>query len=219
MLSAMASSSVRLLLVRHGEVDANRRFEFVGRRDDELTAHGREQAVALGKTLAPLALDRILSSPLRRALDTALAVAEASGRAPAVDHRLVEQDYGVWEGTTRDEVLAGDEETRHRFQRWLNDPSMAPPEGESLNAVADRVRDLARELLERRPGETVVMVSHVGPIKALICVALGLPLTAMRRFFLDPATISVVDWAETPCLRLYNSHGHLGWAEPRWLEA
>jgi broad specificity phosphatase PhoE len=76
------------------------------------------------------------------------------------------------------------------------------------------VVDLVEGLDHQGP---VALVSHVGPIKALLCAAMGLPLTATRRVFLDPATVSVVDWATTPIVRLVNSHCHLGWAEARWL--
>jgi ribonuclease H / adenosylcobalamin/alpha-ribazole phosphatase len=63
----------------------------------------------------------------------------------------------------------------------------------------------------------VVLVSHVGPIKALLCSALAAPLAAARRMFLDPGTLSVVDWGESPVIRLFNAHGHLGWEAARWM--
>jgi broad specificity phosphatase PhoE len=67
------------------------------------------------------------------------------------------------------------------------------------------------------PGAWVTLVSHVGPIKVLLCTALAVPLTAARRLFLDPGTLSVIDWGESPVMRLYNAHGHLGWREARWM--
>jgi broad specificity phosphatase PhoE len=66
-------------------------------------------------------------------------------------------------------------------------------------------------------GQTIVLVSHVGPIKAILCAALHVPLTTARHLFLDPATISVVDWGARPLVRLFNAHGHLGWEAARWM--
>lgn len=65
----------------------------------------------------------------------------------------------------------------------------------------------------------MVLVSHMGPIKALLCAALDLPLTRSSRIFLDPATISVIDWGPQPVVRLVNSHAHLGFAQARWMKA
>jgi broad specificity phosphatase PhoE len=75
------------------------------------------------------------------------------------------------------------------------------------------VDDLARE----RSGEWIALVSHVGPIKALLCAALGAPLATARRMFLDPGTLSVVDWGERPVVRLFNARAHLGWGAARWM--
>ena len=68
------------------------------------------------------------------------------------------------------------------------------------------------------PGEWIVLVSHVGPIKALLCATLGAPLATARRMFLDPGTVTVLDWGSHPVVRLFNAHGHLGWESARWME-
>jgi broad specificity phosphatase PhoE len=82
--------------------------------------------------------------------------------------------------------------------------------------VQERVGELVGELAAK--GEDwVVLVSHVGPIKGLLALALGLSLEQSRRFFLDPATVTVIDWRERPLLRLFNSHGHLGWTQALWM--
>jgi broad specificity phosphatase PhoE len=83
--------------------------------------------------------------------------------------------------------------------------------------VQDRVVSFANEISSLHPAETVVVVSHMGPIKALLCAALDVPLTTARHVFLDPATVSVVDWSTSPVVRLVNSHSHLGWSNARWL--
>ena len=81
-----------------------------------------------------------------------------------------------------------------------------------------RVRGVVERLAQVHPDQTIVLVSHVGPIKVLLCSALGAPLSSIFQIFLDPATISVVDWREPRSLvRLLNSHAHLGWGQARWM--
>jgi broad specificity phosphatase PhoE len=77
--------------------------------------------------------------------------------------------------------------------------------------------DLTGDLARGHRGEWIALVSHVGPIKALLCAALGAPLASARHLFLDPGTLSVVDWGERPVVRLFNAHGHLGWEAARWM--
>ena len=121
-------------------------------------------------------------------------------------------DYNTVKLSTR----SADDAARHH--QWEADPTCAPPGGESLAAVQARVVACMRDLAERHAGAAVVLVSHVGPIKALVCTALDVPLTTGQRLFLDSATVSVIDWGahavpwEAPAIvRLVNAHHHLGW--------
>ena len=100
---------------------------------------------------------------------------------------------------------------------WEEHPGSAPPGGESLQAIQRRALDLIYELADRHSGGWIALASHVGPIKAALCATLGIPLTAARQMFLDPATISVIDWGRSPVLRLFNAHEHLGWEAARWM--
>jgi broad specificity phosphatase PhoE len=77
--------------------------------------------------------------------------------------------------------------------------------------------DLAEDLSRKYSGCSIVAVSHAGPIKALLAAALDIPLQSTQHLFLDPGTISVVEWGEWPLLRLFNSHAHLGWPAARWM--
>ena len=209
---------LRLYLVRHGQVAANRELRYVGERDEELTPEGRSQAEALARWLAELPIRRVVTSPLRRASQTADRIAAAARVPLRADPRLREQSFGDWEGMSRSEVMARSEADRERLQAWESDPGVAPPGGESLTAVGDRVLDLVTELA-RGDDATVALVSHVGPIKALLAAALGLRVDQVRRLFLDPASISVVDWGEPSLVRLCNSHAHLGWTRARWMRS
>lgn len=208
---------MRLLLVRHGEVDANIQYRFLGRRDDPLNATGERQAELLATLFEEIAVDLVLCSPLARTRRTAEAIAGAAGVAAQPEERLIELDFGRWEGLTREQAAGLGPDEGALLAAWDADPGRAAPGGESLAAVQRRVVDLAEELARERGGGTVVTVSHMGPIKALLCAALGVDLAVSRRLFLDPATVSVVDWSRRPLVRLFNSHAHLGWVNARWL--
>ncbi len=210
------TAPVRLLLVRHGEVDANRELRYLGRSDPRLNPTGRLQAARLADTLAALRVDRVLTSPLRRARETAVLIADRAGRHVEIEPRLAEMSFGAWEGQTRAQVLAAGQQQASQLLRWERDPRNAPPGGESLASVRVRSLALVAELRRSARGSTVALVSHVGPIKAMLCVALGLPLRAARRMFLDPASVSVVDWGSRPVLRLFNAPDRAGLGSARW---
>jgi broad specificity phosphatase PhoE len=215
----MQTNPTRLILVRHGEVDANRNYAYLGRRDDELNARGLDQAGSLAAALAEIHIDGVVSSPLQRAAVTAGAIAESIGLVVDTDRRLIELDFGSWEGRSRIEVVSGCEEDRLAVEQWEADPSAPTPGGESLLELQRRVVEFADEITRNREGSTVVVVSHMGPIKTLLCAALNVPLSSANRLFLDPATISVVDWSAPPVVRLVNSHAHMGFANARWMRS
>src|ERR687887_1215271 len=190
----MPAAFVRLFLVRHAEALANPDLRYLGSRDDPLTARGQWQARQLAHAFAPLALAAVYTSPLTRAVATALPIAEAHGLSIIPDPRLVEAAMGTWEGLRRAEILARSADDAARHQQWEVDPTCAPPGGESLAAVQARVVACVRDLAERHAGAAVVLVSHVGPIKALLCTALGVPLTTGQRLFLDSAAGGGIGW-------------------------
>ncbi|HEU5226816.1 MAG TPA: histidine phosphatase family protein [Ktedonobacteraceae bacterium] len=212
-------SRTRLVLVRHGETLANREYRYIGARDDALSERGLAQAESLADALAFLPVNAVYCSPLQRAYRTALPIAARHQAQVQVQDELIEGRFGRWEGMTRAEVLALGTEEEQRLRAWERDPSIAPPDGESFAAVRLRVYTLVERLAQIHADQTIVLVSHVGPIKVLLCEALNAPLSSMFRIFLDPATISVVDWREPyPIVRLLNSHAHLGWEEARWMQ-
>jgi probable phosphoglycerate mutase len=215
----MPRRATRLFLVRHAEALANTEMRYLGSRDDPLTVRGREQAAQLAEALAGLPFGAVYSSPRERAAATAGPIAATLGLAVRTEPRLREADFGAWEGATRAEVLARGDADRERLERWERDADAAPPGGEALRDVERRMLELLGELGTRHPGQWLVVVSHVSPIKAALAAALDAPLESARRLFLDPATISVVDWGEPPLVRLFNHHGHLGWRAARWIES
>ena len=212
--------TTRLFLVRHGETMANREYRYIGTRDDPLNALGETQAIQLAEALSVLPVAAVYSSPLQRTFDTALPIATRHSLEVQRVDDLRECDFGTWEGLSRAEVLERSPEDSQRLREWERNTSIAPPEGESFEALQQRVVAAVEHLAQAHPDQAIVLVSHVGPIKVLLSAALGAPLSAAFRIFLDPATISVVDWQDAAhaTVRLVNSHAHLGWQQARWMK-
>jgi broad specificity phosphatase PhoE len=218
-MNKFSKKALWLFLVRHGETADNLQMRYLGERDEPLTTNGKKQALQVAAALSALSIGAIITSPLRRAADTAAQIQTACGVELRTDARLAEGSFGKWEGLTRSEVLQLGGRDAEQLAKWESDPSYAPPGGESFESVRDRIVRLVEQLKSDFEGASVVLVSHVGPIKALIASALNIPLQASSRFFLDPGTISVVDWGNPPILRLFNSHAHQGWSSARWMKS
>jgi probable phosphoglycerate mutase len=213
----MAERGVKFFLVRHGETAENTQMRYLGTRDEPMTERGLWQARQAAEALSQIPIKIVISSPMRRARDTAIQIQEGCGVELRLDARLAEGSFGRWEGLNRDDVLKLGGEDAEMLRRWESDASCAPPGGESIQQIRQRVLGLVDDLRIEFPDCSIVLVSHVGPIKALIAAALGIPLEAARWFFLDPGTITVVEWGKHPVLRLFNSHAHLGWSSARWM--
>jgi ribonuclease H / adenosylcobalamin/alpha-ribazole phosphatase len=197
------------LLLRHGQTALSAERRFAGRGDIPLTDIGLAQAAAAAARLAQRrGINLIVTSPLRRAAQTAAAVADATGAQIDVDADLAETDFGSWEGLTFAEVMA---RSPDELTAWMTDADAAPPGGESFADVAVRVGAALDRLLERHQGQTVVVVSHVTPIKTLVCRALLAPTAALFRMHLDVAALSEAAWfPDGPALlRSLNDTAHL----------
>jgi probable phosphoglycerate mutase len=206
---AGTDAPTRMVLVRHGNTDLSG-LRYSGRVDPELNDKGIDQARALARRLAALRGDKpaVVSSPLKRTLATATAIADALDAEVSTDDGLLETDFGQWEGRTFAEVK---QHWKVERKAWRTDSSVAPPGGESVNQVARRVRAARDRLLAAYPGRTVVVVSHVTPIKLLLCAALNAPSSSVFRMHLDTASVSTVDWYpdRVPLVRLFNDTAHL----------
>ncbi len=217
-MTNLPKETVRLYLIRHGETADNLQMRYLGTRDENLTENGVRQAHYAADAMAQVPISIVISSPLRRAAETAGLIQKTCGVELRLDPRLAEGSFGCWEGLTRADVMRRGGEDAEMLERWESDSSLAPPGGESLESVQRRVVNAAGEFKREFAGSSLVFVSHVGPIKALLAHVLGLPLLDCRRLFLDPGTITVVDWGELPLLRLFNSHAHFGWTSARWMK-
>jgi probable phosphoglycerate mutase len=197
------------LLLRHGETALSAERRFAGRGDIPLTETGLAQAAAVADRLARRGgVDVIVTSPLRRASQTAAKVAGATGVRVEVDDDLAETDFGSWEGLTFAEVMAS---APDELTAWMADADVAPPGGESFADVAVRVGAALDRLLELHQGQTALVVSHVTPIKTLVCRALLAPSAALFRMHLDVAALTEAAWfPDGPALlRSLNDTAHL----------
>ena len=232
-----------VVLTRHGLTDRSEPEQHLGQHIDiSLSGAGRRQAEALALRLGGVRFDRVLSSPLFRAQETAAILA---GREPSVetDPRLKEMDYGAWEGLTYTQIEERDGASR---REWELAPDRLPcPGGESGNDVAERVRAFLADLIDEHkawharasfraatapggssssPGERpILVVAHSSTNRVLMCVALGTDLRDYRkRFVQSQANLTVLRWesgdaVEDAKLLVANDLGHLrGPNEPPW---
>ena len=189
-------------LVRHGETAANRARLALGHADPELTERGRLQAAALARVFAGVEIARVVSSPLRRAIETATAIASVVGVDVEVESRLVEMDYGDWDERSFADIPA------EALAQWRRDASIAPPNGESLDAVGVRVAEWCAPIVD---GPPIVAVSHVSPIKAAAIWAMDADPLLAWRMHLDVASITRIGAPQRgPCLLGFNDTAHLG---------
>jgi alpha-ribazole phosphatase len=153
-------TSRTLILVRHGLTDWNIEGRYQGRLDIPLNAEGRKQAEALRTRLENTPFERVYSSPLQRAFETAQIIAR--GEPIRSDTRLAEIDHGDWQGKTHEEIAT---EWPHQWHAWKSDPDgFTPPGGESIADVQLRVREFLTEI----EGEAILCVSHGVVIQAFL---------------------------------------------------
>jgi broad specificity phosphatase PhoE len=197
------------VLLRHGDTPLSAEKRFSGLGEATLTMAGAEQAREAALALrARGGIDAIVSSPLRRAWQSAEIAATILDMNVIADQDLRETDFGEWEGLTFAQVRARWPE---RVKAWVADPGVAPPGGESFADTALRVRRACARLKERYRHRTVLVISHVTPIKTLVQLALQAPPAALYRMHLDSACLTELDWYEdgAAVLRSFNDTHHL----------
>jgi broad specificity phosphatase PhoE/ribonuclease HI len=203
-----------LVLVRHGvtpHTSAKRFSGGLGGDNPGLSDEGLAQVRATADWLAPIAerIDAVLTSPVRRTRETAEVIAEVLGRPVEEEPGFAEMEFGAWDGLTFEEVAARD---RGGLEAWMGQLDRAPAGGESFETVEARVLSALARVRAAHEGRTVVVVSHVTPIKILVSNALGAPLDGVFRMELSPASVSVVSYypeengiPDRASLRLYNA--------------
>jgi len=199
----------RLLLLRHGQTPLSVEKRYSGLGDPALTERGEAQAAGAAERIGALGgVDAILTSPLLRARQTAEAVAAATGLPVEVRDGLIETDFGEWEGLTFVEARERDPEV---FARWLGSTEVAPPGGESFAEAGVRVAAERAKIVADFPGRTVVVVSHVTPIKLILQEALASGSSILYRLHLDLASLSVAEFYPdgAASVRLVNQTAYL----------
>ena len=178
----------RILLIRHCEsTHAGKRY--IGRTDTPLTPTGKEQALRLAVRLKPVPVDRVVASPSLRALDTAGPVVEERGLSIEVDEELREVDFGEWEELSFEEIRRKDPEMVAEWARGGMDFRF--PGGESLSAFGNRVRRAGNRLISL-PDEGILVVTHGGVVRFMLCHFLGLPPQSHLMFDIRPGSITTL---------------------------
>ncbi len=198
-----------VVLVRHGVTPHTLEKRFSGglaSANPGLSDEGRDQIRAVADWLGPLAdrVDAVVASPVRRTLESAEILAEALGRPVEIEAGFAEMEFGVWDGMTFGEV---GEKYPAELKSWLGSVDIAPEGGESFATVQERVLAGLGRLLETHAGKTVVVVSHVTPIKTLVANAVDAPLEAVFRMELTPASVTVLSYYDDgrASMRMYNA--------------
>lgn len=184
----------KLLLVRHGESEANLRDVFAGHYNPDLTERGKEQAACTAAFLEQnYTVDAIYSSDLRRACQTAKPIADTFGLPIMPDKEMREIFAGDWEGVS----FYGIKDTHaEEFRIWLTDlGNAACPNGESVAEMSDRVYNAVSRIAAENDGKTVVITTHATPIRALQCRFLGKVLPAIQQIpWVSNASVTEIDY-------------------------
>ena len=187
-----------LFLVRHGRTLVNAENRLQGRIDHSLDEVGRRQSIEIAGALRNI--DRVISSPLLRAKETAAAFNQKID----VEPRFIELDYGDFDGLLQNEV------PEEVWKNWRSDINYRPPNGESLAELNSRVCQVLKEIADEARERNVVVVSHVSPIKAAIAWAVGVEVSTSWRMLLDRGSISRIELSpQGPKLRGFNDTSHL----------
>jgi len=210
-----AGEPTTLVLVRHGVTDHTTEKRFSGglaSANPGLSEEGREQVRETGRWLAPMAdrADAVICSPVRRTRESAEILADLLGHEVTEEPGFAEMEFGRWDGLTFTDVA---EQHPEELEAWMGSLDVAPGGGESFRTVEARVLDALARVLDEHAGRTVVVVSHVTPIKTLVAHAVGAPLESLYRMELAPASVTVLSYyrggpeghEEMSALRLFNA--------------
>lgn len=204
------TTPTRIVLLRHGQTEMSKAKQYSGSSNPDLTELGERQARAAASHISNTMYDieAVVASPLGRCQQTATYVANLLGKTVETDDGLREMSFGDWDGMTFAQAQESDPELH---SKWLLDTSVATPNGESLDAAHERVTNTLKEIIRRYQGKTVLVVSHVTPIKAIIREAVAGPADIVHRLHLDLASVSVVEFYEDgpSCLCLFNDTSFL----------
>lgn len=198
---------LNVYFLRHGQTAYNEdNNRYCGRTDIPLTEKGRGQAGSVHQQLKHISFDAVYTSPLQRASHTAQI---ASGQRDIIkDDRLMEADFGEWEGKTKEEFIA---ENEALWTDWMNDPLMtkAGGTGETAQQIVKRVDAFFKEVLEKHTSGNIMVVAHNGVNRLYLAYKLGMPLKHYRKLVQDNSTVTMFQLDETGELTLVHLNSKL----------
>ncbi len=196
-----------ILLVRHGQTSWNRQRRYLGWHDIELDEIGRQQARSLANRLAAWPIEAIYTSDLQRAAKTAAAIGYVIGLTAKPEPRLRELDFGSIEGLTFEEAQA---RYPDGMVSWLSDADRPPPGVEPYGIFRSRIASFMVDVQKTHPDETVLIVTHGGPIREILRQSLGLPPEGFWYFKIDLASLSAITlYRSGPIVSRLNDVFHL----------
>jgi len=183
----------KIIFVRHGMTDFPKdRLYCDDREDPVLNEHGVKQAQMAANMLADEQVDFIFSSPLKRAMMTAEAIAGKNRLRLQTNSDLKERPFGIWDGMY---FAAIERDFPGEYQAWKKNPDIFVPEGgESIHALLARVKKAVDDIVLRHHGKTVVIVTHVGPIRVMVSHSLNMPLQGYRQLTIDYGSLTRIDY-------------------------
>ncbi|MFH7321695.1 bifunctional RNase H/acid phosphatase [Aeromicrobium sp. JJY06] len=203
---SMHGDPTTFILLRHGVTAHTQRklFSGTGGEDPPLVDEGVEQARRAAAWIAERGgADAIVASPLQRTRQTAAQVAERLGLPVAIEEGFAEAGFGEWDGFSFGDIM---KRWPAELEKWLSSTAVPPPGGESFDEVATRVEAARDRILHQYAGQSVVVASHVTPIKLMVRLALGSDMGVIHRMELAPASITTISWWPdgTPSLRNFS---------------
>ena len=178
--------------MRHGETIWNRERRYQGQSDIPLTGEGRTQARILSERLKNEKIDVIYASDLSRTIETAEIIAKYHGQKVLTAPLMRELSFGIWEGMTYDEII---QKWPQEYKEWQADPyNKKPPEGETLSELCQRVSKFLMETAKKHPESRILVVSHAGPIRAVLSVLLNLRQDFFWKFKISNTSLTIIEY-------------------------
>lgn len=198
----------KIILVRHGQTAWNKEEIFRGRIDIDLDEVGIQQAKLLAQSLSKLQINAVYSSPLKRAVNTAIHIANYYELEVNIDDHFIDINYGNWEGKSLKEVK---ETFKDLYQKWIKDPHLLRiPNGETLEDVRIRAVTGLNQILDKHHQQTITIISHRVVNKVLICALLGLDNSSFWQIKQDTGCFSIFNYEDNNfILTLHNESCHL----------
>lgn len=183
---------MKLIMVRHGETEANVSGIYSGWTNYSLTAKGEKQVKKVVEYLKHENIDVIYSSPLDRALKIAKAIADETNKDIEIVDSLREINFGIFEGKTHEEIKR---DHKDEYKNWSEDyVNYRVSQGESLRDLHDRINEFVNELKKTNEDKTYLLVTHGGTIGVLITILLGLDMEKMWNFKIPPGSVAEIEY-------------------------